>query len=139
MVPKVVADEALSRHFSPYDGESPTGAHNRADIEFRKEQGNLKYGTPLMTHNGRDALRDLYEELLDALLYATQHDMEHGLRHSPATDHISAAIEAVANEILKKELGTPGILSRRKPEPEPTNFHRTVTEDGYHAMYYILE
>lgn len=122
MVPKVVADEALVRHFSPYEGESPVAAHIRADIEFRKEQGNLKYGTPLMTHNGRDALRDLYEELLDALLYATQYDMEQGkpdFEQSAFLDNIAVALDMVAGEILSKELGTPGILSRRKPEPKP--------------------
>lgn len=41
-------------------------------LEKRVEQGLEQYGTPLMPHNGRDALLDLWEELADALFYATQ-------------------------------------------------------------------
>jgi hypothetical protein len=36
-----------------------------ADIRERREVGIGRYGTALQPHNGRDALRDLYEELLD--------------------------------------------------------------------------
>lgn len=43
-----------------------------ADLEARTAKGVQTYGAPLMTHNGRDALQDLYEELLDALQYMTQ-------------------------------------------------------------------
>lgn len=43
-----------------------------ADIEARTQVGIQRYGTPLQAHNGRDALRDLYEELLDAANYTRQ-------------------------------------------------------------------
>lgn len=43
-----------------------------ADIEARTKVGIERYGTPLQAHNGRDALRDLYEELLDAANYTRQ-------------------------------------------------------------------
>jgi hypothetical protein len=43
-----------------------------ADIAARREVGIQRYGTPLQPHNGRDALRDLYDELLDAACYARQ-------------------------------------------------------------------
>lgn len=42
------------------------------DIVERREVGIKRYGTPLQPHNGRDALRDLYEELLDGAMYARQ-------------------------------------------------------------------
>lgn len=40
-------------------------------------RGVATYHTPLKTHNGRNALRDLREELIDAWQYATQAVMEH--------------------------------------------------------------
>lgn len=43
-----------------------------ADIEARRQVGIERYGTALQAHNGRDALRDLYEELIDAAMYARQ-------------------------------------------------------------------
>ena len=43
-----------------------------ADIEARRLVGIERYGTALQPHNGRDALRDLYEELLDATMYIRQ-------------------------------------------------------------------
>jgi len=46
------------------------------DLFARAEQGKAKYGTYLMTHNGRDALMDLYQELLDAAMYAVQLSIE---------------------------------------------------------------
>jgi hypothetical protein len=44
----------------------------RDDLRLREQVGIERYGTPLQPHNGRDALRDLYEELLDACYYAKQ-------------------------------------------------------------------
>lgn len=44
----------------------------RADLDAREQVGIQRYGTPLQPHNGRDALRDLYEELLDACCYIRQ-------------------------------------------------------------------
>lgn len=43
-----------------------------ADIEERRRVGIQRYGTPLQTFNGRDALIDLYQELLDAAMYTRQ-------------------------------------------------------------------
>jgi hypothetical protein len=43
-----------------------------ADIAARLKVGIQRYGTGLQPHNGRDALRDLYEELLDAATYTRQ-------------------------------------------------------------------
>lgn len=44
----------------------------RADLEERERVGIARYGRPLQSHNGRDALIDLYQELLDAAAYTRQ-------------------------------------------------------------------
>ena len=46
------------------------------DLEQRAVVGLQRYGTKLQPHNGRDALRDLYEELLDAMAYTRQAQIE---------------------------------------------------------------
>lgn len=46
-------------------------------LRQRMEEGIRKYGSPLMTHNGRDVFRDLFEEIIDAWQYAVQAKMEH--------------------------------------------------------------
>lgn len=43
-----------------------------ADMKARDDFGRKKYGTPLQSNNGRDALVDLYQELLDACVYVRQ-------------------------------------------------------------------
>ena len=48
------------------------------DIEKRDAYGVAKYNTRLQPHNGRDALRDVYEELLDAVVYIRQLMYERG-------------------------------------------------------------
>lgn len=45
-------------------------------VRARREYGIRKYGQPLMTHSGRDALLDMWEEALDLWSYATQYYME---------------------------------------------------------------
>jgi hypothetical protein len=42
------------------------------DVEARIRLGEQKYGTRLKTHNGRDAMLDLYQEVLDGCNYARQ-------------------------------------------------------------------
>jgi hypothetical protein len=42
------------------------------DLKERSRKGAKEYGEPLTTHNGRQALLDLYEELLDAVCYLRQ-------------------------------------------------------------------
>ena len=42
------------------------------DIQDRKTFGYGKYGTYLMSNNGRNAIVDMYQELLDALIYCKQ-------------------------------------------------------------------
>jgi hypothetical protein len=46
------------------------------DIEARIRMGEKKYGTRLKSHNGRDAVLDLYQEVLDGLNYSKQLEIE---------------------------------------------------------------
>jgi hypothetical protein len=64
-----------------YDGTQPLPVPNDGpsmhdlvirDMEARKTFGLRKYGALLQAHNGRDALKDLYDELLDAIVYVRQ-------------------------------------------------------------------
>ena len=45
-------------------------------IEARRELGIRKYGRPLETFNGRDALADAWDEALDLWTYVNQLEME---------------------------------------------------------------
>lgn len=45
-------------------------------LERRVQEGRKKYGVPLSTDNGRDALLDAWEEAADLLMYLTQMLME---------------------------------------------------------------
>jgi hypothetical protein len=55
------------------DQRSSVDRQIHADLIARAEMGKAKYGTLLMTHNGRDALIDLQQEVLDAVMYAAQY------------------------------------------------------------------
>lgn len=46
------------------------------DMQERARAGEQKYGTRLMTHNGRDAMWDAYEEALDLVMYLRQAILE---------------------------------------------------------------
>jgi hypothetical protein len=46
--------------------------HIAEDTEARIRLGEKKYGTRLKSHNGRDAMLDLYQEVLDGLNYSEQ-------------------------------------------------------------------
>ena len=49
------------------------------DVAERKRVGIERYGQPVLPHNGRNALVDLYQELLDAVMYTRQliYEQEH--------------------------------------------------------------
>lgn len=63
----------------------------RADLEAREQVGISRYGTALQPHNGRDALRDLYEELLDGACYVKQKMVEEA--------HASAVLIGLVTEL----------------------------------------
>ena len=50
----------------------------RNGIMARRELGISKYGTPLQTHNGRDALLECWDETIDLVTYLYQLEMEEG-------------------------------------------------------------
>lgn len=67
---EVIMDQVL--HHIMHHGRGPTVDEIVADIKARSNVGLKKYGTRLMTFNGRDPWVDLYQELLDAVQYHTQ-------------------------------------------------------------------
>ncbi len=60
----------------PKTGTTNVGELVIKDMQTRIDMGFKKYGTKLQTHNGRDALQDLYEELIDAVMYLKQTILE---------------------------------------------------------------
>lgn len=46
------------------------------DLQERADMGREKYGTYLMTHNGRDPIWDAYQEALDLVMYFRQMILE---------------------------------------------------------------
>ena len=48
------------------------------DMRERDRVGRARYGTPLQTHNGRNALVDAYQEALDLVVYLRQAIEERG-------------------------------------------------------------
>jgi hypothetical protein len=68
-----------------------------ADLRDRRRVGIQRYGTALQAHNGRSALRDLYEELLDAACYARQR-LEEEAR--PLPSEVLEMVEAGADLCL---------------------------------------
>jgi len=61
---------------NPVEGREIVANYVLADIEQRIKDGEAKYGTPLMTFNGRNALWDAYQEALDLVFYLRQHIIE---------------------------------------------------------------
>jgi hypothetical protein len=84
----------------PTPGRQPVQAVLIRALEERRDYGIRKYGRPLETHNGRDALTDAWEEALDLVTYLTQFRLERGdalpTAVLPAPDNQTAARAAVA-------------------------------------------
>ena len=74
------------------------------DLVARAEFGKAKYGTYLMTDNGRDALMDAYQELLDGLMYLRQHELEQHKDGRPGIKFrlLSNITRAIATEIWNR-------------------------------------
>lgn len=66
----------------PGDQPLPVGGHECvqdaliADIRERRDIGIQRYGSALMTHNGRDAVQDALEEAVDLAVYLKQVALE---------------------------------------------------------------
>lgn len=74
------------------------------DIRERAEMGKANYGTYLKTHNGREALVDLYQELLDAIAYATQVDIECNGNDDTVNSEMVWIIKYLACEVKERLL-----------------------------------
>lgn len=61
---------------NPTEGKTVVADQVITDIKERVEFGVRKYGGPLMTNNGRNALWDAYQEALDLVMYLRQRLLE---------------------------------------------------------------
>ena len=61
---------------APRTGREDVAPYVVADVMHRVEAGLEKYGTPLQTGNGRDALWDAYQEAIDLVMYLRQAILE---------------------------------------------------------------
>lgn len=68
--------DAVTHEPTPQPGRFVVANYVMADIAGRVEAGRQRYGTPLMTHNGRDALWDAYQEAIDLVFYLRQAILE---------------------------------------------------------------
>ena len=64
--------KADERQPDPTPGRTAIGPLVLADMQARIEAGVERYGRPLETFNGRDALLDAYQEALDLCMYLRQ-------------------------------------------------------------------
>lgn len=73
-------------------------------LAARIDFGERKYGSRLMTHNGRDVLVDIEQEVLDGIQYAHQGVME-GHRVAHIRNALICAAEALAEyrRILERQ------------------------------------
>ena len=60
----------------PEVGQTVVADYVIADIQARVKFGYEKYGTKLMTHNGRDPLWDALQEAIDLVFYIRQAILE---------------------------------------------------------------
>lgn len=96
----VVLDEAICYV------EQMEGPGLADDLRARAEMGKDRYGTLLMTHNGRDAIMDCYQECLDALMYITQAKLELPSEESQRLSKVRTHL-FIATRWLKEFIGRP--------------------------------
>ncbi len=60
----------------PQQGNVEVYPYVLADIKAKVNMGYKKYGTCLMTNNGRSALWDAYQEAIDLVMYLRQAILE---------------------------------------------------------------
>lgn len=92
-----VADLLKSIQRRSVDNETGTAyTHIFEDVILRLDTGEKKYGSALMTFNGRSADLDLYQEILDGIAYITQKVFE--------TPDIQVALELMEDTELLYEI-----------------------------------
>lgn len=136
---RVVAIDLSAEQAQPVPNGSPSvQGMVRADLETREQLGVQRCGTALQPHNGRDALRDLYEELLDAACYTRQAieerpredvDLRARLRNAhAAAEELASLLTEVLGHFTQK--GHPGRACVR------TGWISEATVDGWRATVY---
>ena len=105
------------------------------DLEKRAKVGSAKYGTPLQTNNGRNALLDLYEEMLDAYMYAVQFAEETGSVQKSVSiaSTVMLCLQSVAREAVVRN-GITGLLSHPNAI-EPDNRNQIEQYANYKDAY----
>jgi hypothetical protein len=68
--------DTVSQQPPPHEGKESVTDAVVQDLQDRRDGGVKKYGMELESHNGRDALVDMYQELTDSVLYLRQYLME---------------------------------------------------------------
>lgn len=76
MTNKSAASKAYLPQSEPKQGRTVVLPYVIDDLAKRAQMGKDKYGTYLMTNNGRDALIDAYQEALDLVMYLRQAILE---------------------------------------------------------------
>ncbi len=88
---------------APKKGKIKVLDHVLADLTQRAEAGKEKYGTNLMTENGRDALQDAYEEMMDAAMYLKQALLEKRKNEERVVKLLNAILEVTSDGRQKYE------------------------------------
>ncbi len=78
-----------------------------AGIAARRELGLQKYGLPLMSYNGRDALQDAWEEALDLFSYCYQLELE-----SDGDEFLLCEVKDALERITRRKLDRGGVETR---------------------------
>lgn len=112
-----IVNQAATPQPQPKQGRQDVLPEIIKDLQARTEVGIQKYGTPLQSHNGRDALIDAYQESLDQVQYLKQLILE---RDNPLpefnwpetrfvrTNNLAQQLEHVLSEVDEiKELAPP--------------------------------
>jgi hypothetical protein len=79
----MTTDPSTADQPAPTPGGTPVWDLVAADMKARDALGRARYGVPLSTRNGRDALVDAYQEALDLCVYLRQLIAERDERKCP--------------------------------------------------------
>lgn len=86
---------------APHPGQQDVLPYAVGFLQRRQAYGIGKYGTPLRTHNGREALTDWLQEEADRYLYAVQYVLEYHAKQGALLallDAFGVLFESVRNE-----------------------------------------
>lgn len=108
------------------------------DFIERERLGVESYGTPLQTHNGRNALIDAYEELLDAFMYITQHGSENNWSEYSTDLALNNTALAIREVVYMLNGRRPqGFLDARTPQPDPVEVDNRTQLEYWDDDYYV--